>query len=235
MTEESTEIGHEHPDVNGGWLRPAVFGAMDGVVSNFALIVGVLAASSGTDQGIVAGFAGLVAGAISMAAGEFTSVASQAEYAHAQVAIERREIVKNHEAERRELVGMLQDYGIEPDTAQRAANQMHRDPDDALRFHSLLELGFHPGEYPSPWVAAIASLLSFAAGAAIPLVPLLLGYASLWPTVLVSLVALFVCGALVTRITSRSWWFGGLRQLVLGAAAAGLTYLVGSAVGSQIG
>jgi VIT1/CCC1 family predicted Fe2+/Mn2+ transporter len=235
MTEEVNEIGHEHPDVQGGWLRPAVFGAMDGLVSNFALIVGVLAASSGTDQGIVAGLAGLAAGAFSMAVGEYASVASQAEFAHAQVAIERHEIVRNHEAERGELVEMLEEYGIEPETAQQAARQMHRNPDHALRFHTLVELGFEPGQYPSPWTAAIASLLSFATGALVPLLPLLLGFATAWPTVIVSLGALFICGAIVTRITSRSWWFGGLRQLVLGGAAAGLTYLVGEAVGSQFG
>lgn len=232
---EANGIQHEHPDVQGGWLRPAVFGAMDGLVSNFALIMGVLAASSGTEQGIIAGLAGLVAGAFSMAVGEFTSVASQAEFAHAQVDIERREIVRNHDAERDELEEMLEAYGIEPDTARQAARQMHRNPDHALRFHTLVELGLEPGDYPSPWTAAIASLLSFATGAVIPLLPLLLGIGSLWPTVAVSLVALFVCGAIVTRITMRSWWYGGLRQFVLGGAAAGLTYLVGSVVGSQIG
>lgn len=228
-------VQHEHPNVQGGWLRPAVFGAMDGLVSNFALIMGVLAASTGTEEGIVAGLAGLVAGAFSMAVGEFTSVASQAEFAHAQVDIERREIVSNHDAERDELEEMLEKYGIEPETARQAARQMHRNPEHALRFHTLVELGFEPGEYPSPWIAAIASLLSFATGALVPLVPLLLGIASLWPTVVVSLVALFSCGAVVTRITTRSWLYGGLRQFVLGGAAAAVTYLVGSVVGSQLG
>lgn len=229
---------HRHPE-ESGWLRPAVFGAMDGLVSNFALIMGVfggsVAAASDLTPVVLAGFAGLAAGAFSMAAGEYTSVASQAEFIDAQVKVERREIRDHAGIEQAELAERFVALGIDEPTAEQAAESIHSDPEMALRVHSLTEFGVHPGDYPSPLVAAVSSFVSFAVGAVIPLVPLLLGVTIVWPTVVLSLVALFACGAIVTRITSRHWAFGGLRQLVLGAAAAALTYGIGDLVGAQLG
>jgi VIT1/CCC1 family predicted Fe2+/Mn2+ transporter len=229
---------HRHPE-DGGWLRPAVFGAMDGLVSNFALITGVFAGSAALTADltpvILAGFAGLAAGAFSMAVGEYTSVASHAEFIQAQVDVERREIREHRSIEQAELAERFVALGIDEDTAARAAQSIHADPETALEIHSLTEFGVRPGEYPSPMVAAMSSLIAFAIGALVPLLPLLLGAATVWPTVDAALVALFICGAVVTRITSQPWWFGGLRQLVLGAAAAGLTYGVGGLVGSGLG
>jgi VIT1/CCC1 family predicted Fe2+/Mn2+ transporter len=238
MTEvEQDTIGHEHGDVTGGWLRPAVFGAMDGLVSNFALIAGIVGGTSGTQthEVILAGLAGLAAGAFSMAAGEYTSVASQAEYTQAEIEIERREIRLRPKAEEAELAQMYIARGIDEQLATAMAKQVHEDPEVAVAVHSREEFGADPDHLPRPLLAAGSSFVSFAIGAALPLLPFLLGVSSLWPAIVISLLALFGCGALVSRLTVRTWWFGGLRQLVLGGAAAGLTYLIGQAVGSSIG
>ncbi len=238
MTEplpDAESVMHEHPDVQGGWLRPAVFGAMDGLVSNFALIMGVTGGSSDPKPVVVAGLAGLVAGACSMAAGEYTSVASQRELAVAQVAIERAEILGNESAEEAELAAMFVDKGVDEEVAREVASQIHRDVDNAVAVHAQEEMGIDVDDLPSPWVAASSSFVSFAVGALIPLLPLMLGVTSSLPTIVLSLLALFACGAIVTRVTSRSWWYGGVRQLVLGGAAAGITYLIGEAIGTQVG
>jgi VIT1/CCC1 family predicted Fe2+/Mn2+ transporter len=229
------EVQHEHPDVTGGWLRPAVFGAMDGLVSNFALIMGVVGGSTDSKPVVLAGLAGLAAGAFSMAAGEYTSVASQSEFALAQVEIERREILRNEVAEEAELAAMFMEKGIDEEVAREMAEQVHRDPENAVRVHAREEFGVDIDDLASPMLAAGSSFVSFAVGALIPVFPYLIGIDSPWPAVVMSLVALFACGAIVTRITARSWWFGGIRQLLLGGAAAGLTYLVGDAVGGLIG
>lgn len=231
------EVGHEHPDVTGGWLRPAVFGAMDGLVSNFALIAGVVGGTRGdrSHQVILAGLAGLAAGAFSMAAGEYTSVASQAEYIAKEIDEERREIRANNAAEEAELARMYASRGIRPDLARAIAQQVHADPELAVAVHAREELGVDPEHLPSPLVAAGSSFVAFAVGAALPVLPYLLGAATLLPALVISLVALFACGATVSAVTTRSWWYGGLRQLVLGGAAAALTYGVGDLVGAAIG
>jgi VIT1/CCC1 family predicted Fe2+/Mn2+ transporter len=228
-------IDHEHPDVTGGWLRPAVFGAMDGLVSNFALVMGVTGGSDDTKPVLLAGLAGLAAGAFSMAAGEYTSVASQSEFALAQIETERREIERNGPAEQAELAAMYVDKGVEESTARDAAAQIHRDVDNAVEVHAREEFGVDPHDLASPRLAAASSFLAFALGALVPLLPLLAGVEAVWPIVVLSLVGLFACGALVTNITKRPWWYGGARQLVLGGAAAGVTYLIGDLVGASLG
>ena len=228
------EISHDHPDVTGGWLRPAVFGAMDGLVSNLALIAGVAGGTRDhTDSSavVLAGLAGLAAGAFSMAAGEYTSVASQTEAAQREIDKERREIIANPLAEANELAEMYVAKGIDPALAAEVSRQIHVDVDNAVAVHAREELGVDPDDLPSPMVAAASSFLAFAVGAAIPVLPYLLGAGSLVPGLVITLLALFLCGAVVTQVTSRSWWYGGLRQMLLGAAAAGLTYAFGSLVG----
>jgi VIT1/CCC1 family predicted Fe2+/Mn2+ transporter len=229
-------VVHEHPDVTGGWLRPAVFGAMDGLVSNFALIMGVVGGSSADDTKpfVLAGLAGLAAGAFSMAAGEYTSVASQSEFALAQVELERDEILANKRGETAELAAMFVEKGVDEQTAREMAFQIHEDPENAVRVHAREEFGVDVDDLASPMLAAMSSFFAFAIGALIPLVPYLLGVESPWLAIAVSLVALFACGAVVTRLTARSWLFGGVRQLILGGTAAGLTYLVGEAVGRSL-
>lgn len=232
------DVGHTHADVTGGWLRPAVFGAMDGLVSNFALIAGVAGGVAGAGAGsgtvVLAGLAGLAAGAFSMAAGEYTSVASQAELAQAELDIERGELAHSPEAEREELAQTYVSRGVDPDLAQQVAAQLSRHPDQALVAHAREELGVDPGDLPSPLLAAGSSFLAFALGAVVPLVPYLLGATNLLPALLVSVVALFTAGALVSRITTRPWWWTGSRQLLLGGAAAALTYGVGMLAGAGL-
>jgi vacuolar iron transporter family protein len=235
MTSESPTTTHEHADVTGGWLRPAVFGAMDGLVSNFALIAGVAGGGAPREIIILAGLAGLAAGAFSMAAGEYTSVAAQAENAEAEIAKEREELRLNPDGERDELAAMYVERGVSPELAAAVAEQLHRDPERALHVHAREELGVTLDGLPSPKLAAGASFLAFGIGALIPVLPYLLGADALWPVVIVSLIGLFACGAIVTRVTSRPWWYGGGRQLILGAVAAALTYGFGNLVGAGIG
>jgi VIT1/CCC1 family predicted Fe2+/Mn2+ transporter len=226
---------HEHRDVSGGWLRPAVFGAMDGLVSNLSLIAGVSGGNVAPQTIVVTGIAGLVAGACSMAAGEYTSVASQRELVEAELEIERLELRRNPTAEMEELAALYVSRGVEPDLAHQVAQQLSKDPEQALEIHAREELGVDPFDLPSPLVAAGSSFGSFALGALLPLLPYLLGATALWPALILALIGLFACGAAVAQITARAWWFGGLRQLVLGAAAAGVTFVMGMLLGTAVG
>ncbi len=238
---EVAEVDHEHADVTGGWLRPAVFGAMDGLVSNLALVAGVaggVATGSVTGSAapvVLAGLAGLAAGAFSMAAGEYTSVASQRELVEAELDVERRELRKHPADEEAELAALYEARGVEPELAREVARQLSSDPEQALEIHAREELGIDPSDLPSPLVAAVSSFGSFALGALLPVLPFLLGASALWPAVLLALAGLFLCGAVVAKVTARSWWYSGLRQLALGGAAAGVTYALGTLFGTAIG
>ncbi|ORB66146.1 VIT1/CCC1 transporter family protein [Mycolicibacterium tusciae] len=224
---------HRHADVTGGWLRAATFGAMDGLVSNTALIAGVAAAASAHTV-VISGVAGLLAGAFSMALGEYTSVATANEQIESEVLVERRAFEKHPQAEKAELVAMLMGMGMTRDTASKAAEEVHRDENVALNFHLVQELGVDPREKPSPWVAAGSSFVMFAIGAIIPLIPYLLGVESLWPGLLCGGLGLLVAGGLAASFTKRPLWFGSLRQLAFGAVAIAATYAVGSLVGTVI-
>ncbi|OKI30201.1 hypothetical protein A6A07_22090 [Streptomyces sp. CB03911] len=226
--------GH-HRDVNGGWLRPAVFGAMDGLVSNFALMTGVVGGAVSSGTVVLTGLAGLAAGACSMAAGEYTSVASQRELVQAEIEAERLELRRNPHGELAELAELYAARGVDPDLALEVARQLSADPDRTLEIHAREELGIDPNDLPSPVVAAASSFVCFAFGALLPLLPYLLGATSLLPALLLSLAGLFGCGAVVARVTARSWWFSGTRQLVLGGAAAGVTFLLGRLIGGVVG
>ncbi|MBH1936303.1 VIT1/CCC1 transporter family protein [Streptomyces sp. AV19] len=226
---------HTHRDVNGGWLRPAVFGAMDGLVSNLALLTGVAGGDVSSRTMMITGLAGLAAGAFSMAVGEYTSVASQRELVLAELDVERRELRRHPADEQEELAELYVSRGVEPALAAEVARQLSRDPEQALEIHAREELGIDPSDLPSPMTAALASFGSFALGALLPVLPYLLGATVLWPAVLLALLGLFACGAVVARVTARSWWFSGLRQLLLGGAAAGVTYLLGLAFGTAVG
>lgn len=231
---EAQRIQHEHSDVTGGWLRPAVFGASDGLVSNFALISGVTGGTGDSSTVLLAGLAGLAAGAFSMAAGEYISVRSQAEQALSEIDTERREIARNPRGEEFELAQMYVAKGLEPDLARQVARQLSVDPETALDVHVREELGIEIGALPSAMLAAGSSFAAFAIGAVLPVLPYLFGATTLGPAVVLTLLGLFLCGAFVTRLTPRPWWYGGGRQVLVGAVAAAVTYGFGSLVGVGI-
>ncbi|AEA23442.1 VIT1/CCC1 transporter family protein [Pseudonocardia benzenivorans] len=222
---------HRHADVSGGWLRAAVFGAMDGLVTNIALVAGVGGGGVDREGIILTGVAGLVAGAFSMALGEYASVSAQNDAVRAEVAVEREELRRHPNAERAELVARYREMGLSQATAEAVATELHADPELELRLHVTQEVGIDPDEAPSPWVAAGSSFLCFAVGGVIPLLSFLFGSSSLWLGLAVGALGLFVAGALTSRFTARSWWGAGLRQLMFGAIAAGATFLVGSLIG----
>ncbi|MFE0590361.1 VIT1/CCC1 transporter family protein [Micromonospora echinospora] len=226
--------GH-HADVSGGWLRPAVFGAMDGLVTNIALIAGVGGGGVSPRAVVLTGTAGLVAGAISMGLGEYTSVRSANEQVAAEVAKERRELERHPEAEAQELADAWAARGLPYDLAREVAEAIRRNPEEALRVHVREELGVDPDDQPSPWTAAFSSFVFFSVGALVPLLTYLVGFTSLWLALAVGGAGLFAAGAVVARFTDRPWWTSGLRQLLLGAAAAVATYLIGSLIGVQGG
>ncbi len=233
MTDERVE--HEHSDVSGGWLRPAVFGAMDGLVTNIALIAGV--GGAGVDAGhiVLTGVAGLVAGAISMALGEFTSVKAANEQVAAEVAKERRELRRNPSAEADELAERWIERGLPADLAHQVADVLKQNPEEALRVHVREELGIDPDSRPSPWLAAISSFVCFSLGALVPLLSYLFGGDSLWMALGIGGMGLFAAGALTARFTGKTWFLTGLRQLALGAIAAGATYVIGALIGVTAG
>jgi VIT1/CCC1 family predicted Fe2+/Mn2+ transporter len=225
---------HRHRDVSGGWLRPTVFGAMDGLVTNVSLIAGVGGGGLDRSRIVLTGLAGLVAGAFSMATGEFTSVQSQNELVHAEVALERRELRRNPEHEQAELVDSFVDKGVDRELAEQVAAQVSRNPDEALRMHAREELGVDPHELPSPIVAAAASFLSFAAGAVVPLLPFLFGSSLLWISFVVAAAVLALAGGVVARLTDKNIWYGAARQVLLAALAAGVTYGIGRGIGASV-
>jgi VIT1/CCC1 family predicted Fe2+/Mn2+ transporter len=200
---------------------------MDGLVTNVALIAGFAGSSVGSNTVVLAGMAGLVAGAFSMATGEYTSVQSQNEALEAEVDVERLELRRHPHAERRELADAYVARGLDRALADQVAEQLSRDPEQALAIHAREELGVDPDKLPSPWVAAGSSFVAFGIGAVVPLLPYLLGATSVVFSLLLAGLALFLAGAVVARFTSRSVLFSGMRQLLLGAVAAGATYAVG--------
>jgi VIT1/CCC1 family predicted Fe2+/Mn2+ transporter len=222
--------GHQHRDVSGGWLRPAVFGAMDGLVTNASLIAGVGGGGGSSHALILTGLAGLAAGAFSMATGEYVSVSSQNELVAAEVAKERHELENYPVAEERELAAVFRRRGVDADLAAQVARQVSAHPEQALRVHVREELGVDHQELPSPVTAAAASLVTFAVGALVPLLPYLAGFGSLPAALIFAAVAAFAGGGLVSRITDRPFLRGAVRQLALAAIATSLTYGIGTLV-----
>jgi VIT1/CCC1 family predicted Fe2+/Mn2+ transporter len=225
---------HSHADISGGWLRAAVFGAMDGLVTNTALVAGVGGGGASPHTIVLSGVASLVAGAISMSLGEYTSVQTQNEQLDLEIHKEREELQRNPEGELAELTEMLRVRGVEDGLAHKVATQLSADPEVALRLHVVAELGLNPDDKPSPRVAAGSSFLTFGTGALLPLLPYLFGVSLLWVALVCGGVGLLVAGALSSRFTSRPWWNAAVRQFLLGAAAAGITYAVGAAIGLAV-
>jgi VIT1/CCC1 family predicted Fe2+/Mn2+ transporter len=229
------EMHHDHQNVQGGWLRPAVFGAMDGLVSNFALIAGVAGGGVASHTVALTGVSGLFAGALSMASGEYTSVRAQGEAMHAELAIERAEIARRPKAEEAELARIYRKRGLDPQLAHEVARQLSRDSENVWKVHAREELGVDPDALPSPWTAAWSSFVAFSAGAFVPVLPYLVGASSLLVAMVLAGLGLFGAGVLTARFTRRRLWYSGLRQLVIGGAAAAVTFGLGHLVGASVG
>jgi VIT1/CCC1 family predicted Fe2+/Mn2+ transporter len=227
-----------HRAGQSGTLRATIFGASDGLVSNLALVMGVAGASSGEGKFVLlAGIAGLLAGAFSMAAGEYISMQSQRELFERQIALERAELEAMPAEEQAELAMLYRAKGLTPDEANTIAARMFADPQHALDTLVREELGLDPEQLGSPWGAAGGSFVAFGIGAVIPVIPYVLatGSAAFFASIALSVAALFAVGAGVSLLTGRSLLFSGGRQVLIGSAAAIVTYVVGLAIGVSVG
>jgi vacuolar iron transporter family protein len=223
-----------HRTTRIGWLRAAVLGANDGIVSTASLVLGVAAAHAGPSNVLVAGAAGLVAGAMSMAAGEYVSVSSQADTEHADLRREEQELTSEPEAELAELAAIYVSRGLEPDLAQQVAAQLMAH--DALASHARDELGITEMLRARPLQAALASAASFAVGAAVPLVAVAFSPAStLLPVVAASSLGLLaILGWLAARVGGAPPWAGAARVVLWGALAMAVTTAVGAVFGTAV-
>jgi len=226
-----------HHAGRSGTLRAVIFGVSDGLVSNLALVMGIAGASGGEDKFVLlAGIAGLLAGAFSMGAGEYISMQSQRELFERQIALERAELEAMPQEEQAELAQVYRSKGFTEAEAATIAERMFRDPKHALDTLVREELGLDPDELGSAWGAAFGSFVAFGIGALIPVIPYLItaGQTAFVAAIALSVAALFAVGAGVSLLTGRSPLFSGGRQVLIGAAAAVVTYLVGLAIGVAV-
>ena len=226
-----------HRSSRSGTLRAVIFGVSDGLVSNLALVMGVAGAAG--DQGrfiLLAGIAGLLAGSFSMAAGEYISMQSQRELFERQIALERAELAAMPEEEEAELASIYRAKGFPEHEAAAVAARLFEDPERALDTLVREELGLDPDELGSPIGAATGSFVAFALGAAVPVLSYIAtsGAPAFAASIVLSLGALFAVGAGVSLLTGRGVIFSGVRQVLIGAAAAGVTFAVGSIIGVSV-
>ena len=231
------DIGKRHQSgAAGNALRAGVFGVNDGLVSNAALIYGIAGASQEPSIIVLTGVAGLLAGAFSMAAGEYVSVRSQREMFEYQIGLERDELEEYPEEEAAELALIYAAKGMPLDEARRVADTLMQDPKRALDTLAREELGLNPDELGSPWVAAFSSFTAFTAGAALPLLPFLLGHGrALTASITLTALGLFAVGASMSLFTGRHAMLSGLRMLAIGGAAGLATYFIGAWLGVTLG
>jgi VIT1/CCC1 family predicted Fe2+/Mn2+ transporter len=234
MTSEADGTHHHEPHRSSrtGWLRAAVLGANDGLISTSSLVIGVAAAQAGREPVLIAGVAGLIAGALSMAAGEYVSVSSQADVERADLEQEKQALDANPVAERAELASIYERRGLDPELAARVADQLSAH--DALAAHARDEIGISEVSQARPLQAALASAAAFSVGAAAPvLLVLFLPPATLVTAVSISTLALLaVLGAIAARMGGADWLKGSLRVAFWGAAAMALTGLIGRLFGT---
>lgn len=232
------DVGQRHRSVTGGNnLRAAVFGVNDGLVSNVSLILGVAGAGATGQTILTSGLAGLLAGSLSMASGEYVSVRSQREMYEYQIGLERDELEEYPAEEAEELALIYQARGIELEQARAIATRLMANPEHALNTLAREELGLNPDDLASPWAAAAFSFCAFGSGALLPLLPYLLHAASsqaLRWSIGLTMTALFGVGMALSLFNGRSAVRGGLRMLLIGAAAAACTWAVGHAVGAAV-
>jgi VIT1/CCC1 family predicted Fe2+/Mn2+ transporter len=227
-------LHEEHRSHRSGWLRAAVLGANDGIVSTAALVIGVAAAGSERSVVITAGVAGLVAGALSMAAGEFISVSSQRDAEEADLAIEAEALAAHPQTELRELARIYETRGVEPGLARLVAEQLMAH--DELGAHARDELGITEVSTARPFQAAWTSAAAFTAGAILPVLASALApySARVGVTALVALVALALLGVLGARAGGAPWRRAALRVVLLSSGAMALTWLIGRVVGTNV-
>jgi VIT1/CCC1 family predicted Fe2+/Mn2+ transporter len=234
---------HRLPDPTSGHetranavLRPIVFGANDGLVSNLALVMGVAGASAAPAVIVLAGIAGLLAGAFSMGVGEYISVQSQRELLDFQLAFQRHQLRGAPEQEHRILRDIYIGRGLQPDEAARFVDRLFEQPEQATRLLIFEEVGLDERSIGSPVQAGIGSFLAFTLGAVVPLIPYLLasGATAFIASLGASSLALLALGYGISRLTHRSPLFSAIRQLMLGALAAGVTYGAGSLLGATL-
>jgi VIT1/CCC1 family predicted Fe2+/Mn2+ transporter len=231
------DVESRHRVSSGGALRAATFGINDGLVSNLALVMGVAGGSGEPKIILLAGVAGLFAGAFSMGTGEYISVRSQRELYEREIEIEKEEMRAFPEEERDELAMIYRAKGIEPEAAAKLAERIMLRPTAALDTLVREELGLDPNDLASPWVAAFSSFFAFAIGAFIPVLPFLLTEGGLALGLAAGLAAavLALVGLMISVLTGRSGAWSAFRMLFVGAISAGITYGVGSLVGTAIG
>ena len=236
---DGAHVEHGSIATRSGALRAAVLGVNDGLVSNAALVIGVAAGTDDPGVILLAGTVALVSGALSMAAGEYISVVSQREFNENLIRWERAELLLWHDEEEGELVEILQAKGLEADEAKSAASRIMSDPEVALEVHVREELGIDPDDLGgSPLWASASSLIAFAAGALVPLVPYfagLSGAVSIFASAMGAAIALLIVGGALGWLSSSGTMFGAIRMLVVGLFAAAITYGLGSLVGQHIG
>jgi VIT1/CCC1 family predicted Fe2+/Mn2+ transporter len=234
---EIARLEGRHRASSGNALRAAVLGASDGLLSNFSLVMGVAGAAPEGRAVLVAGIAGLLAGAFSMALGEWISVQSSRELYERQIAIERDELAEAPAEEQEELALIYQAKGLSEEQARALAARLMGDQGMALDTLTREELGIDPGELGgSAWEAAVTSFLLFALGAIVPVVPFLMlsGTVAFILSVVLSTFGLFGIGAAITLLTGRSIWYSGIRQVLIGLAAAAITFGIGRIIGVAI-
>jgi VIT1/CCC1 family predicted Fe2+/Mn2+ transporter len=237
MPTSLAEVGARHRSGLGGNLRALVFGVNDGLVSNASLVLGVAGAGAASGYVLMTGAAGLLAGALSMAAGEYVSVRSQREMYEFQIALEREEVAEYPEEEAEELALIYAARGVELQQAREVSRALLARPEQALDVLAREELGLNPDDLGSPWGAALSSFLSFAIGAAVPLLPFIAhftGTQALIATAGLSCAALFGVGLVLSLFTGRHALRGALRMVLIGAGAGLVSFLVGRALGVAI-
>ena len=235
MTKRVSIHDEEHRDVSGGVQRAAMFGISDGLVTNVSLILGFAGANPDPTLVRLAGIAGLVAGAFSMASGEYLSMQAQSELFERELEIERIALRESPDLEREELIGIYRSKGLDATLAEELTDTMMRNPELALETHAREELGIDPTAVGSPWQASGISLVTFAFGALLPLLPwfFLSGGAAIVWSIGIGIIASLAVGALLGRFTGRSKVFSALRQLGVAVLAASVTYGVGRLVGAS--
>jgi VIT1/CCC1 family predicted Fe2+/Mn2+ transporter len=237
MPTSLAEVGARHRSSLGGSLRAAVFGVNDGLISNMSLVLGVAGAGAPGGYVLTAGAAGLLAGALSMAAGEYVSVRSQREMYEYQMALEREELREYPEEEAEELALIYQARGVELEQARAVSRTLLARPEQALDVLAREELGLNPDDLGSPWRAASASFVTFAAGAALPLAPFvarLTGTQAIVAAALITGAALFAVGLGLSLFTGRDALRSAVRMVLIGGGAGTLSFLVGRLLGVAI-